>query len=64
MTDLPSGSDRETQATESGRFILSSSADVIYAARLESDLTEYGIDEEYLKSSFHQIHHEWKTGEI
>ena len=59
-----SGSDRETQATEDGRFILSTSADVIYAARLEADLAEYDIDEEYLKSSFHLIHQEWKTDEM
>lgn len=58
-----SGSDRETQATEDGRFVLSSSADVIYAARLESDMSSFGVDEEYLKSSFHLIHQEWKSGE-
>lgn len=59
-----SGSDRESQATENGRFVLSTSTDVIYAARLESDLTEYGIDEEYLKSNFHVIHQKWKSGEM
>jgi len=59
-----SGSDRETQATEDGRFVLYSSPDVIYAARLEADLTEYGINEEYLINSFHLIHQEWKSGEM
>ena len=59
-----SGSDRETQATENGRLVLSSSADVIYAARLESDLSDYGIDEEYLKRNFHVIHEKWKSGEM
>ena len=58
-----SGSDRQTQATEDGRFVLYSNADVIYAARLESDMPDYGFDEEYLKSSFHLIHQEWKSGE-
>lgn len=58
-----SGSDRETQATEDGRFVLSSSADVIYAARLEAGHADYGIDEENLKSSFHLIHQDWKSGE-
>ena len=56
-----SGSDRQTQATEDGRFVLSSSADVIYAARLEGDLQAYGINEEYLTSHFHLIHQDWKS---
>ena len=58
------GSDRENQATEDGRFVLSSTADVIYAARLESDLKKFGIDEEYLKRSFHLIRQEWKSGDM
>lgn len=59
-----SGSDRETQATLDGRFILSSTADVIYAAQLENDLTGYGIDKEYLINGFHLIHEDWKSGEM
>lgn len=59
-----SGSDRETQATDDGRFVLYNSTDVIYAARLESDVSGYGIDEEYLINSFHLIHQEWKSGEM
>lgn len=59
-----SGSDRETQATEDGRFQLYSSGDVIYAARLETDLQDYGIDEEYLKNNFRLIHQDWKSGEM
>ena len=58
-----SGSDRENQSREDGRFVLYNSADVIYAARLETDLASYGIDEEYLINSFHLIHQDWKTGE-
>ena len=56
-----SGSDRQTQATEDGRFVLSSSADVIYAARLEGDAQDHGINEEYLTSHFHLIHQDWKS---
>lgn len=58
-----SGSDRVTSATEDGRFVLYSSPDVIYAARLESNLSNYGIDENYLINSFHLINQDWKTGE-
>ena len=56
-----SGSDRDTQATEDGRFVLYSSMDVIYAARLETDLQEFGIDNDYLTANFHLIHQEWKS---
>lgn len=56
-----SGSDRQTQATEDGRFVLSSGPDVIYAARLEGDLQDYGINEEYLTLNFHLIRQEWKS---
>ncbi len=59
-----SGSDRETQATEDGRFVLHTSPDVIYAARLETDQMDYGIHEDDLKSSFHLIHKDWKSGEM
>jgi len=59
-----SGSNRETQATDDVRFILQSSPDVIFAARLEADMSKYGIDENYLKNSFHLIHQEWKSGEM
>ena len=57
-----SGSDRKTQATEDGRFELQSSADVIYAARLESAAADYGFDEEYLRTGFHLVHQEWNSG--
>lgn len=57
-----SGSDRQTQATEDGRFVLQSSADVIYAARLEVGADDYGFDEEYLKTGFHLVHQEWNSG--
>lgn len=59
-----SGSDRETQATEDGRFVLQTTPDVIYAARLEGDLKDYDIHEDDLKSCFHLIHKDWKSGEM
>ena len=59
-----SGSDRQTQATENGRFLLSSGADVIYAARLEGDPRVYGINEAYLTGNFHLIHQEWKSADM
>ena len=58
-----SGSDRQTQSTEDGRFVLFDSEDVIYAARLESGLTASQITQNYLINSFHLIHQAWKTGE-
>ena len=58
-----SGSDRETQATEDGRFVLQSSDDVIYAARVEAEGAEFGMDEAYLRNHFHLIRQDWNTGE-
>ena len=58
-----SGSDRQTQSTEDGRFVLHDSGDVIYAARLEKGLTASEITQSYLINSFHLIHQAWKTGE-
>ncbi len=59
-----SGSDRENQSAEDGRFVLLRSNDVIYAAKLEADLEQLGIDEQNLINSFHLIHQEWKSGEM
>lgn len=58
-----SGSDRQTQAAEEGRFVLHSSEDVIYAAKLEEEAAQYGIEQEYVINSFHLIHQDWNTGE-
>lgn len=58
-----SGSDRQTQAAEDGRFVLHTSEDVIYAAKLEQDASQYDIHQEYLINSFHLIHQDWNTGE-
>ena len=57
------GSDRESQAGQDGRFLLRTSNDVIYAAKLESDLSDYGLNKEYLTNNFHLIHQEWKSGD-
>lgn len=59
-----SGSDRVTQSTVDGRFILHHGDGVIYAARFESDVSRYGITEEYMTESFHLIHMDWNTGEM
>lgn len=57
------GSDRETQATEDGRFELYADEGVIYAAKIDKGAVDFGIDETYLIDSFQMIHQEWKTGE-
>ena len=57
------GSDRLTQSTEDGRFAIHNGDGVIYAARFETDVSQYGITEEYMKNSFHLIHRDWNTGE-
>lgn len=59
-----SGSDRVTQSTEDGRFVLHRDDGVIYAARFESDVAKYGITQEYMIKSFHLIHQDWNTGEM
>ena len=58
-----SGSDRQSQSTEDGRFVLFAGEDVIHAARMESGLTASGMTESDLINSFHLIHQAWKTGE-
>lgn len=57
-----SGSDRQTQAAVDGRFALYQGESVIYAAKLETDLSRFEIDEAYMINSFHVIRHEWNTG--
>ena len=58
-----SGSDRVSQATEDGRFLLHSGDDVVYAAKLDADAALFNIDETYLSDHFHLIHKVWNTGE-
>lgn len=57
-----SGSDRETQAGQDGRFALYRTEDVIYAARIENPELEPDITQEYLINSFHLIHRDWNSG--
>ena len=58
-----SGSDRETQAGQEGRFLLYRTDDVIYAGRLDKAANEYEITQQNLTDAFHLIREEWKTGE-
>ena len=58
------GSDRIAQSTGDGRFVLHHGDSVIYAARFESDVSKYGITEEYMTKSFHLIHKDWNTGDM
>ena len=57
------GSERETAATEGGRFVLYRGDEVVYAAQLEVKAADYGISQENLTNSFHLIYRDWKTGE-
>lgn len=59
-----SGSLRESEATEHGRFALHRTERMIYAARLEEAAESYGITQEDLISSFRLIYPEWQTGEL
>ena len=57
------GSERETAATEDGKFLLFRGDEVTYAAFLEGAAYHYGIDQERVAASFHLIYKDWKTGE-
>ncbi len=57
------GQDRETQATQEDRFVLSRTESVVYAASLESCAEKYGITKESMVWNFHMIQQDWKTGE-
>ena len=59
-----SGSLRESEATDHGRFALYRTDGVIYAARLEESAQDYGITQEELISSFRLIYSQWQTGEL
>lgn len=51
------GSDRENQSNEDGRFPLHKEEGVIYAARIETEGST--ITQEFLLNSFHSIYREW-----
>ena len=57
------GSSREEQAAQDGRFPLLSTETAVFAAHLEPSALEMGITEENLINSFHLIHQDWNTGE-
>lgn len=59
-----SGSLRESEATENGRFVLYRTERIIYAARLEESADLHNITQEDLISSFRLIYPEWQTGEL
>lgn len=49
------GSDRKTQSEEDNRFTLYSTDTVVYAAKIETEVEAYGINEEMLVNSFRLI---------
>lgn len=57
------GSERDAEAVQNGRFVLYQTESAAYAAKLESGADKYGITEESLRNSFHMIRQDWRTGE-
>lgn len=57
------GSSREMQAGEEGRFPLHTTDSTVYAAKLEQVALDMEISNEELINSFHLIHQDWNTGE-
>lgn len=57
------GSSREEQAVQNGRFALHQSDSVVYAAQLSESAAEMGLYEDDLINSFRLIHRDWNTGE-
>ena len=57
------GSNRDENAVQNGRFALHRSEGVAYAAKLEASAMEYGITEEYLTEAFCLIRQDWQTEE-
>ena len=58
-----SGSDRDEQSVDDGRFALYRTDSVAYAAKLEAGAAEYGITEESLIVNFRLIRQDWRTDE-
>ena len=54
---------RESQASQSGLFVLQKTESVVYAAQLEACAGNYGITQESAIYSFRLIQKDWKTGE-
>ncbi len=57
------GSSRDEDAVQQGRFALYRAEGVAYAAKLEPDAAAYGLTEEELTDSFRLIRQDWRTGE-
>ncbi len=58
-----SGEDRNTAATQDGRFILSEKGDVTYAAELGQSSWAAELSEQALKQMFNYIRIDWNSGE-
>lgn len=58
-----SGEDRNTAATQDGRFILSEKGDVTYAAEFGPSDWARALDEQALKQMFNYIRIDWNSGE-
>lgn len=59
-----SGSDRKQQAMLQDRFAICEDDTTLYAAKLETCATEYGVTRETVIQRFHLIHQDWKTQEV
>ena len=57
------GSTRDEDAGEDGRFALYRAEGIAYAAKLEQNAAEYGITEENLTECFRLIRQDWRTEE-
>lgn len=57
------GSGRDEEASQDGRFPLYRTEGIAYAGRLEAGAAEYGMTEEDLVNSFRLIQQDWQTGE-
>ena len=58
-----SGSSRDDQAVQEGRFPLHTSELTVFAAELSDAAREMGLTEEELTNNFRLIHRDWNTGE-
>ena len=57
------GSARDEEAVQEGRFALYRSEGIAYAASLAEAAAKYAITEDYLINSFRLIRQDWQTGE-
>ncbi len=57
------GSNRENQSTDDGRFVLQKTESTIFSASLDEWAVKYNISQESILRSFQMIHEKWNTGE-